>query len=302
MTRLLIMGGATLVVALLTAGATAVRSVNRLWLRSWIERDDDEPRAGAALRRSTQASAHDGAHRSRADGRSRRGRVALLNVGDPQRLLLDAAVLALLVLTLGQLVPRAIARRWAARSCRCSCRCSARSPSSSPRSARLRGTRHARGAHVRAALHGAHRGLRGVIRRHRGAAAGWHARRTRCQRGAGDHLGRSAAQWQDGRRRDDGARRHLRARRSAARPTSWRAALRSPRSVVCPCTGARSTTRWACCTRSMCSWNRDRRVPRCAPSPKRRRRNRPASCCTPCCVLGASWRSCARRTARWPAW
>jgi putative hemolysin len=115
MTRLLIMGGATLVVALLTAGATAVRSVNRLWLRSWIERDDEaslEP-VQRFVERPKRLLMTAGTGVALTVFLAGAG-LALLNVGDPQRLLLDAAVLALLVLTLGQLVPRAIARRWAA--------------------------------------------------------------------------------------------------------------------------------------------------------------------------------------------
>jgi putative hemolysin len=109
------MGGATLVVALLTAGATAVRSVNRLWLRSWIERDDEaslEP-VQRFVERPKRLLMTAGTGVALTVFLAGAG-LALLNVGDPQRLLLDAAVLALLVLTLGQLVPRAIARRWAA--------------------------------------------------------------------------------------------------------------------------------------------------------------------------------------------
>jgi putative hemolysin len=115
MTRLLIMGGATLVVAVLTAGATAVRSVNRLWLRSWIERDDEaglEP-VQRFVERPKRLLMTAGTGVALAVFLAGAG-LALLDVGNPRRLLLDAVVLALLVLTLGQLVPRAIARRWAA--------------------------------------------------------------------------------------------------------------------------------------------------------------------------------------------
>jgi len=114
MTRLLIMGSATAVVAVLTAGATAVRSVNRLWLRSWIERDDDastEPvqRFVERPKRLLMSAGTGVALAVFLAG----GALTLLNAGDLQRLALDGVVLALLVLTIGQLLPRAIARRWA---------------------------------------------------------------------------------------------------------------------------------------------------------------------------------------------
>lgn len=114
MTRLFIMGGATLIVALLTAGATAVRSVNRLWLRSWIERDDDaslEPvqRFVERPKRLLMTAGTGVALAVFLSGAS----LTLLNTGNPQRLALDALLLAMLILTFGQLLPRAIARRWA---------------------------------------------------------------------------------------------------------------------------------------------------------------------------------------------
>jgi putative hemolysin len=102
-----------LVVAVLTAAAVAVRSVSRIWLRHWVERR----LSGASL--------------------------AELYIDRPQRLLLSAGtgvalavfvagaaigagdrsivqvgwhllVVAIVVLAFGQLVPRAIARRWPA--------------------------------------------------------------------------------------------------------------------------------------------------------------------------------------------
>ncbi len=117
MTRLLIMSSATVVVALLTAGATAVRSVNRLWLRSWIERDDANDRLEPVQRfverpkRLLMSAGTGVALAVFLAGAA----LALLNAGNPQRLALDALLLALLVLTFGQLLPRAIARRWASR-------------------------------------------------------------------------------------------------------------------------------------------------------------------------------------------
>src|SRR5437763_13344198 len=104
---------ATAVVAVLTATGIAVRSVSRIWLRHWVERR----LAGASL--------------------------AELYLERPQRLLVSAgtgialavflagaavgtgdrdalqvvwrvAALALVILAFGQLLPRAVARRWPA--------------------------------------------------------------------------------------------------------------------------------------------------------------------------------------------
>ena len=116
LTRTVIILSTTLVVALLTAGATAVRAVNRLWLRSWIERDEDE---------DSESSLRFVEHPKRLLLTAGTGvalvvflagaGLALLNSGDPWGLLRDAVVLALVVLTFGQLLPRAVARRWAPR-------------------------------------------------------------------------------------------------------------------------------------------------------------------------------------------
>ncbi len=116
LTRTVIILSTTLVVALLTAGATAVRAVNRLWLRSWIERDEDE---------DSDSSLRFVEHPKRLLLTAGTGvalvvflagaGLALLNSGDPWALLRDAVVLALVVLTFGQLLPRAVARRWAPR-------------------------------------------------------------------------------------------------------------------------------------------------------------------------------------------
>jgi putative hemolysin len=116
MTRTVIMAGATLIVAVLTAGATAVRSVNRLWLRSWIERGEQDDRLEPVQRfvdrpKRLIMSATTGVALTVFLAA---GGLALLDAGRPWRLALDGVLLAGLVLTLGQLLPRAIARRWAA--------------------------------------------------------------------------------------------------------------------------------------------------------------------------------------------
>jgi len=115
MMRLLIMASATLVVALLTAGATAVRSVNRLWLRSWIERDDDASLVPVQrfVERPKRLLMTAGTGVALAVFLAGAG-LALLNQRNAPRLAVDALLLAMLILAFGQLLPRAIARRWAA--------------------------------------------------------------------------------------------------------------------------------------------------------------------------------------------
>jgi putative hemolysin len=115
MTRFLLIGGTTVVVALLTAGATAVRSVNRLWLRSWIERDteaslDPVARFVERPKRLLMAAGTGVALTVFLAGAA----LTLLHHGAPRQLLVDATGLALSVLAVGQLLARAIARRWAA--------------------------------------------------------------------------------------------------------------------------------------------------------------------------------------------
>ncbi len=113
LTRTIILLSATLVVALLTAGATAVRAVNRLWLRSWIERDDDDD---SSIQRFVEHPKRllltAGTAVALVIFLAGAG-LTLLNVGEPLWLLRDGILLALLVLTFGQLLPRAVARRWA---------------------------------------------------------------------------------------------------------------------------------------------------------------------------------------------
>jgi len=100
-------------VALLTAGGMAMRSVSRIWLRHWVERQLRGSRAALAYLERPQrliiaASAT----------------VALILVlsgellasdhaRNPERLLLAIAGFAAVVIVLGQLLPRAIARRFA---------------------------------------------------------------------------------------------------------------------------------------------------------------------------------------------
>jgi putative hemolysin len=104
---------AAAVVAVLTAAAIAVRSVSRIWLRHWVERRlRGSPIAELYLERPQRLLVSAGTG------------VALtvflagaaIGTGSPRFLDLAwrVAVVALVVLAFGQLVPRAIARRWPA--------------------------------------------------------------------------------------------------------------------------------------------------------------------------------------------
>lgn len=106
---------ALMAVATITAGATSLRSVGRIWLRRWI----DQRLAGAAgdeealerqqrlLEAGTAATAWVVALAGVA--------LALSSDARPGRLAVEALVFVLALLVLGQLVPRAIARRRASR-------------------------------------------------------------------------------------------------------------------------------------------------------------------------------------------
>lgn len=102
---------AVLAVALLTAGAIAVRSVSRIWLRVWVERRLagaslaelylDRPQrlivsAGTGIALSVFIA---GATVETLDAR-------------PEAVALRLLVVGVLVLALGQIVPRALGRRW----------------------------------------------------------------------------------------------------------------------------------------------------------------------------------------------
>ena len=102
-----------IVVAVLTAGATAVRAVSRLWLRHWIEhRHGDADAMARYLERPARLA--------QAAGTGTMLMVfamgALLAASEgatPWAFARDAAIFLLLMLLVGQLLPRAIGRRWA---------------------------------------------------------------------------------------------------------------------------------------------------------------------------------------------
>ena len=104
-----------LLVATLTAAASALRSVNRIWLRHWVE----ERLAGGArtslsvedVHRLLLAASTGVALVAFATGAAIGTRWAMTR----SALLEQIAIAALLVLIVGQLIPRAVGRRWATR-------------------------------------------------------------------------------------------------------------------------------------------------------------------------------------------
>jgi putative hemolysin len=102
---------ATLVVAVLTAAAVAVRSVSRIWLRHWVER-----RLSGASLAELYLDRPQRLLVSAGSGVALTVFLAGAEIGSSERgalaVVWRVAVMALVVLALGQLVPRAIARRW----------------------------------------------------------------------------------------------------------------------------------------------------------------------------------------------
>ena len=101
------------IVAWLTAAATAVRSVSRIWLRHWVEQQLSGSGAAALYLERPHglllAASTGVALTVFTSG------VILANAaqGSILKLILEGLVYALVLLVAGQLVPRAIARRWA---------------------------------------------------------------------------------------------------------------------------------------------------------------------------------------------
>ncbi len=106
---------ALLAVATITAGSTSLRSVGRIWLRRWIDQrlagavGDEEAldRQQRLLEAGTAATAWIVALAGVA--------LALSSEARPGRLAMEAIVFVLALLLVGQLIPRAIARRRASR-------------------------------------------------------------------------------------------------------------------------------------------------------------------------------------------
>ncbi len=105
---------ALVVLAALNAAASAVRSVSRIWLRHWAEAHPDSAAAAEApsdRRERLLAAALAGAAATTAVA----GIALGTREGTVWRLLAELVVLALVLTVFGELVPRALSRRWAPR-------------------------------------------------------------------------------------------------------------------------------------------------------------------------------------------
>src|SRR6476661_3424165 len=113
MTLLFPMLCAVIAVALLTVGATAVRTVSRLWLRHWIEhRHGDASRMTRYLERPMRLVHAAGT--GIAITLFTMGALIVMQDGARSLALVrDVVIFMVLVVVVGQLVPRAIGRRWA---------------------------------------------------------------------------------------------------------------------------------------------------------------------------------------------
>ena len=111
--RVLVIFIAVLVVAMLTVGATAVRAVSRLWLRHWVERQGvGLGKMARHLERPTRL-VHAAGTGATLVVFATGAMLTIVDAGEPWRLTRDALIFMVLLIGLGQLVPRAIGRRWA---------------------------------------------------------------------------------------------------------------------------------------------------------------------------------------------
>jgi putative hemolysin len=104
-----------LLTALVTAAATALRSASRLWLRDWVEQQPTgKVTAEAYLERLHQllaASVSAGALLAIAAGLT----IGMQPDADPLAAILAIVLFGIATLVLGQLLPRALARRWSSK-------------------------------------------------------------------------------------------------------------------------------------------------------------------------------------------
>lgn len=111
--RTLVIVAAVLVVAVLTVGATAVRAVSRLWMRHWVERQGvGLGKMARHLERPTRL-VHAAGTGATLVVFATGALLTILDAGQPWILARDGAIFAVLLIGFGQLVPRAIGRRWA---------------------------------------------------------------------------------------------------------------------------------------------------------------------------------------------
>ncbi len=104
---------AVTLVAILTAGATAVRAVSRLWLRHWIEHRHANSSAMSRYLERPIRLIHAAGTAMMVIVFSMGAIITVESGADGWTFSLDMAVFLLTMLFFGQLVPRAIGRRWA---------------------------------------------------------------------------------------------------------------------------------------------------------------------------------------------
>ncbi|MCU0636239.1 MAG: CNNM domain-containing protein, partial [Gemmatimonadaceae bacterium] len=114
MTLTLLLIITVVLVGALTAGATAVRVVSRIWMRHWVEqRLSGSVERALSLDRPTRLLLAAGTGVALTAFGAGIG-LAVLHGAASLALARDVAVLLLAIMILGQLLPRAIARRWPA--------------------------------------------------------------------------------------------------------------------------------------------------------------------------------------------
>ncbi len=100
-------------VAILTAGATAVRAVSRLWLGHWIEHRHASSGTMARYLERPMRLIHAAGTSSMLVVFTMGAILTVANGSSGWAFVRDAIVFLVLLLLLGQLIPRAIGRRWA---------------------------------------------------------------------------------------------------------------------------------------------------------------------------------------------
>ncbi len=104
---------AVAIVALLTAGATAVRAVSRLWLRHWIEHRHARSSAMARYLERPARLVHAAGTGIMLVVFALGAVLTVASEGSVLAFARDSVTFLLLMLFFGQLIPRAIGRRWA---------------------------------------------------------------------------------------------------------------------------------------------------------------------------------------------
>ena len=100
-------------VAVLTLGATAVRTVSRLWLRHWIEHRHSDPKRMTRYLERPMRLVHASGTGIAIAVFTMGAILAMQDGASTVALVRDTVIFLLAVVIIGQLVPRALGRRWA---------------------------------------------------------------------------------------------------------------------------------------------------------------------------------------------